>query len=309
MAKHLEDIGKDAKDLLTEGYPIDGTVKFTAQTSTFGFTHKSTLSRSIKRDKSGVREIVNAAFEPKFEFKEHKVEITGKLNSANEASVGASVRDIGTNGTKIEVNLTGSQRDGMGAVLSTSYKNNALAAKGKLTYPLNNPRKSIKINTEGVVHHTRSNSNVGVGVDVVLEGEVARIFTEGVVSHSAKDSQFKGLVRYDVYESYLIWGLSFFQKVNERNNWAFDITSENYNAKNTFSAGTEYKVDSDTTFKGKWRLIKQSDRVDYRLGASLKQKLSAHVVTTFGSDLNLRSFLGSSEGEPNSFGLEIKYQD
>jgi hypothetical protein len=310
MAKHLEDIGKDAKDLLGEGYPIDGTVKVTAQTSGFGFVQKATLNRSLKKDKTGVKEIVSAAFEPKYEFKEHKVEVTGKYSSTNEVSVGASVRDLVGAGSKLEGTVVKSDRDGLNGVFTASYKINSFAGKAKLTYPFT-PAKPIKINSEVVFHHSGTSSNFGVGVDANVEGDAIRIFSEAVVAHTAKDSQYKGQVRYDVFESALVWGVSFWQRVSEKNNWAFDLTSESYGGnKTTFTAGTDYKVDEWTLVKGKWRLIKSNDRVDYRLGASLKQKLSPHVIATLGSDLNFRSFLGASaEGEPHTFGLEIKYQD
>jgi hypothetical protein len=308
MAKHLEDIGKDAKDLLNEGYPIDGTVKVTSQTKAFGFVQKETLSKTVKREKSSVKEVVSAAFEPKYELKEQKVEFTGKITTASEINVGTSVRDIVGSGSKVEVNVTRSDRDGINTVGSVSVKKDGFAFKGKVTYPLT-PKKATKISGEAVVHHTASNSNVGVAADVSLEGDIARIYTEGVVSHNAVNAQYRGVVRYDVYESSLLWGLSFWQKVSDKNNLAFDITSEDNAVKTSFTAGTEYKVDDSTTVKGKWRLIKTNDRVDYRLGASLKQKLSNHVTIIFGSDLNPRSFLGSGEGEPSTYGVEIKLQD
>jgi len=308
LAKHLEDIGKDAKDLLTEGFPNDGAVKVTAQTKSLGFNHKISLNRSLKRDKTGVREVVTAAFEPKYELKEHNLEFTGKLSTTNDITVGTSVRDLVGSGSKVEINVTKSDRDGINGVASASYRSELLALKGKFTYPVT-PKRPIKINAEAVWHHGGSNSSYGGGLDVNLEGDIARIFAEGVFTHSAKDSQYKGLLRYDVYDSTVLWGVSFWQRVSDRQHLAFDLTSEDNASKTTFTTGTEYKVDDKTTVKGKWKLIKQNDRVDYRLGVSLKQKLSTFVTATLGSDLNPRSFLGSGEGDPNSYGIEIKFQD
>jgi len=308
MAKHLEDIGKDAKDLLNEGYPIDGTVKITSQTNAFGFIQKESLTRTVKREKSGVRELVTASFEPKYEIKEHKVEFTGKLSTGSEVNVGTSVRDLLGSGSKIEVNFTQSDRDGANLVGVASILQHSFGVKGKVTYPIT-PKKPIKINGEVVAHHTGTNSNVGAGVDLSLEGDVARIYAEGVVSHSAVTSAYKGQVRYDVYESSLLWSLSFWQRVNAYNTWAFNITSEDNANKTTFTTGTEYRAAEDTSVKGKWKLVKHGDRVDYRVGASLKQRLTDHVTITLGSDLNPRSFIGSGDGDTNSFGLEIKFQD
>jgi len=251
--------------------------------------------------------VVTAAFEPKYELKEHNLEFTGKVSTTNDITVGTSVRDLIGSGSKVEINVTKSDRD-INGVASASYRSELLALKGKFTYPVT-PKKPIKINAEAVWHHGGSNSSYGGGLDVNLEGDIARIFAEGVFTHSAKDSQYKGLLRYDVYDSTVLWGVSFWQRVSDRQHLAFDLTSEDNASKTTFTTGTEYKVDDSTTVKGKWKLIKQNDRVDYRLGLSLKQKLSTFVTATLGSDLNPRSFLGSGEGDPNSYGIEIKFQD
>jgi hypothetical protein len=307
MAKHIEDIGKDAKDLLTESYPIDGTLKITAQTKSGGFTPKMTLTRStVKREKGPARESVTAGFEPKYEIKQHKLEFSGKLTSANDLSVGTSVRDVIGQGSKLEVNLTRTDKDGFNGVPSASYKSEAVALKGKLTYPLT-PNKPIKLNSEMVLHHSASNSALGIGVDITLE-EAAHIHPQVVLAHSTKDSQYHGLVRYDLYSSSLCWGFSFWQKLSDTCNWAIHIFSEENSAKTTFTTGSEYKLDDNTLVKGKSKVIK-SDRLDYRASLSLKQKLSPAVLAIFSADLNPRSFLGSSEGDPHSFGLEIKFQD
>jgi len=287
---------------------VDGTVKVTSQTTLWGILHKQTLNRTLKREKTGVREVVTISFEPKYEVKEHNLELTSKFSTANDFSVGTTVKDLIGNGSKVELSVSKSEKDGFNGIALASYKSEPFALKGKVTYPLV-PKRPIKLNTEAVVHLAGYNSNVGVGVDVSLEGEIARINTEGVLSHNTKDSQFKATARYDVYNSSLLWGFSFFQKVSEHNNWTFDLTSEENSSKNTFTVGSDYKVNDHTSVKGKWKLVKEKDKVDYRFGASIKQKLSPCVTATLGSDLNPRSFIGSNEGDPHTFGLEIKLQD
>jgi len=312
MAKHLEDIGKDAKDLLIESYPNDGTVKFTAQTKALNFTPKIVLNRSSKREKGGVKELVSATFDPKYEVKEHNLEFNGKLTSSYDLNVGASVRDFVGHGSKVELNLSRSERDGLHGISILSYKSDLVAVKGKFTYPLT-PKKPTKVNSEIVLHHGGSHSNVGVGVDIILEDNIAQIFTEAVVAHTDKDTQYKGFARYDVYESKFNCGFSLWQKWSERCNWAFDILLEDYFAKTSFTAGSECKCDDSTTVKGKWKVTKTKDRLDYRVGASLKQKVSPHIIATLGADLNPRSFFvvgqTTGDGEPHSFGLDIKFQE
>jgi len=306
MAKPLEDIGKDAKDLLTEGFPIDGTVKVAVQTRALGFIPKVTLIRQLKREKSATREVVSAVFEPKYEWKEQNLEFTSKFSTTSELSAGVSAKDILTKGTKIEISANRNERDGLSGVFGGAYRNDSFSFKGKLAYPFA-PKKPIKANVEGVFQVV-SNTNVGFGVDVTLEGEVARIKTDAVVAYTTKENQFKGLFRYDVYESTVLWGLSYFQKISERTSWALDITTDGNPAKSTFSVGTEHKVDDFTTLKGKW-ILKQTDKTDYRFGVALRQKITPFVTATFGADLNPRNFLGSNEGDAHSFGLEIKLQD
>jgi len=308
MAKHLEDIGKDAKDLLTESFPIDGTVKVTGQGQVFGLVQKLTISRTLKREKGSVREIVSAAFEPKYDWKDQNLEFTGKFTSGHDVTVGSSVRDLLGQGSKIELNASLLGRDGMNGGVIASYKNDILALKAKAIYPLT-PKKPLKVSAETVLHHSGSNSNVGLGVDVCLEGDTVKIFGESVLSHTAPDAQYKAHLRYDVYDSSLNGGLSFWQRFSEKSSWAFDILSEEWATRTTFTAGSEYKCSDACSFKGKWKVTKNSDKTDYRFGASLKYKVSPHVIATIGSDLNPRSFLGSLDGEPHSFGLELKLQE
>jgi len=309
MAKHLEDIGKDGKDLLTESYPIDGSIKVTAQAKTLGIGSKVSLSRTVKREKSStVREIISAVFEPKYEMKEYNLELNGKFSSTHDVNVGASVKDIIGNGSKVDLNLTRSEKDGLNGVALVTFKSDALAVKGKATYPFT-PKKPIILYADAVLHHSPINCNAGAGVEVSLEGETARILCDGVFAHSTNDAQYKAIVRYDVYDNNLNWGLSYWQKFSEKYSFAFDIFSEDWSNKTTFAAGGEHKV-NDTAVKGKWKVIKTNDRVDFRIGSSIKQKLSPFATAIIGMDLNPRSFLGISDAEPpHSFGIELKLQD
>jgi len=311
MAKHLEDIGKYAKDLITESFPIDGTIKVTAQAKTLGiagFAPKVSLSRTVKKDKASVREIVAAVFEPKYEIKEYNLELNGKFTSSHDINVGTSVKDIAGKGSKVDLNIVKSDKDGINGIALATYKIDSLAIKGKATYPFS-PKKPIVLYGEGVLHHVQSNSNLGAGVEVSLEGEMARILGEGVLSHTTHDAQYKALVRYDVYDNTLNWGLSFWQKFSEKNAWAFDILSEEWGAKTTFVAAGEHKVE-DGAVKGKWKVVKTGDKTDYRFGSSIKKKLSPFATAIIGMDLNPRSFLGISDDvNPHSFGIELKLQD
>jgi len=309
MAKHLEDIGKDAKDLLTESYPIAGTLKITAQTKSHGFTPKITLNRSIKKEKSSFREVVTAVLEPKYEIND--IEFTAKCSSTTDITVGSSVRNILAQGTKFELSVTRPEKDPINVVAQGSYKNDYLAVKGKWTnyFIPKNPLKFL-VNSEAVFHHSGSNSNVGLGVDVNYDERSTQVFAEAVLSHSAVDTQYKGLARYDVNGSKWNLGLSLWHKWTDICNLAFSVLLDDNSSKISVITGCEYKVADSTTLKGKWNVVHSNDRLDYRIGASIKQKVSPNIIATLGTDLNPRAMVGvSNDGDPHSFGLEIKFQE
>jgi len=55
--------------------------------------------------------------------------------------------------------------------------------------------------------------------------------------------------------------------------------------------------------------MSSSKEPEFRTGFSVKQQFNPHVTVTLGSDLNLRSVLGESVGEPHTFGIEFKLSD
>jgi hypothetical protein len=284
-------------------YPADGTVKVVTQTKTQGFTLKATLNRSLKKEKSGIKETVSAAFEPKFEWRKQNMEFSGKLTSLSDYSGGVIAKDLLGPSSKVELTLNQSDRDGLSTIGLASYKTAKLALKGRISYPFSIKKQPVKINAEIV--GKLQDFNVGAGVTVNLEGDVARINTEGVLAYDVHDSQYKTRLGYDIFDGSLLCGLSFFQKFSSKTNWGLDITSEENFSKTSFIVGVEQKLDDFTVLKGKW-LLRQTEKTDWRFGVSLKQKVSPYVTATLGADLNPRAFLGSTDGDPHTFGLEIK---
>jgi len=317
MSKHFSDIGKDSKDLLTTDFPADGTLKVITQSKTpTGVTFKATLNRFFKKDKSGLREIVSAVIEPKYEWKDPNLEFTAKLATTNEFSAGFSAKDLVLQGSKVEVNGSHSDRDGDAAQLVGSYKSPGIAAKVSVGYPFGSvgpkkEKKPLKINGEVVIQYP-TNVFLASSVAVDLDTENTSLKGDGVVGYSQDQWQVTARGSHDRKTDATFWGLSFFHKVSDGAKWSLDFDADQAWVRGPIaSVGGEYKLDDATTVKGKWaiKLTEQSKQSEMRLGLAARQKVSPYFTLTLGTDLNVRSLLGDSIGEPHSFGAEIKLQE
>jgi len=98
MAKTFEDIGKDANEFITKGFPNSGTFKVIAETKApNGVTVKTTGTRSFDfKDKDTVEEKLSAEVEPK--FKSGEIEVSSKLTTGGEFEAGVTIENIGTKG-------------------------------------------------------------------------------------------------------------------------------------------------------------------------------------------------------------------
>jgi len=81
--------------------------------------------------------------------------------------------------------------------------------------------------------------------------------------------------------------------------------------------GGEYKVDKDTTVKGKFSVVNATnvDDREFRIGVATKQNVTDRVSITVGADINARALIGSPNGKcslgstkAHSFGFEVKFQ-
>jgi len=149
-------------------------------------------------------------------------------------------------------------------------------------------------------------------VAVDLDSENTSLKGDGVVGYSQDQWQFAARGSHDRKNDITLWGLSFFHKVSEGAKWSLDFDADQAWVRGPIaSVGGEYKLDDATTVKGKWaiKLTEQSKQSELRVGLSARQKVSQFVTLTVGTDLNVRSLLGDSIGEPHSFGAEIKLQE
>jgi len=305
MAKHLEDIGKDAKDLLTQDFPNEGSVKFTTQSRTSeNVTVKSSFSRVVKRDPKVVREIVGAAFEDKWEIPSHNLEFNAKISSNRDVSGSVAVKDWVGIGSKVELNVA-QNPDGVSATPQLIFKNNNVALKGKVIYPVSGKKTDIKILAEA--GFVTSNIYAGVGTAVTLENAGAAVILEGVGSYYYKNHQIAARVNHTLQGALVGLGLTYYQAYSSICKFAIDSATDTAFDKFAVVAGGEYKVDKFSTVKGKVGYKQYKNIADVRVSLALKQQISPNITAIFGSDLNGFSFAGVEGGEPHTFGFELKY--
>jgi len=312
MAKHFGDIRKDPTDLLNNEFPADGTVKVNVQSKTAdGLTLKTTLNRGFKRDKTGLKESISAAFEPKFEWKKHNVEFNGKFSTQNEFSGGLNAKDVGTKGSKLDLTYSQTERDGPNAQLATSFKNDAFAGKVGLTYPIPSGKKDskpLKINGELVfqIYKLLVGGNISFDIDekVYYKGEAQVNYTNSSYQVTARGTR-------EQKTDQVLWGFSFFKNISPSTKLAVDFETDPGFLRPTSSVAGEIQLDDATTAKGKLtvKLTEPSKQAEYRAGLGVKQKISPHFTAILGSDLNLRNLFGDAIGDPHSFGVEIKLSD
>jgi len=302
-AVFVEDIGKDARDLLSQDFPSEGVVKFTTQTKTIeGFTLKSTLNRAVKKDKSIVREVVGAAFEPKLDINSN-LEVSGKITSNREVTGTIAARDILGAGTKLEVSVLASG-DSIAASPTLTYKNHNVAVKSKITYPIAGKSSDVKL-TADVGFYT-SDFHGGIGASVVTDPTNTLILLDGVASYTVKKSQFLARAVHGVGTDRVSLGLSVLHHYDLFTKIAGDVQTDTTLERINVSAGGEYRVDRSTTLKGKVVYKQNKKDTDLRTALALKQQISPSLLATVGTDLNTRAFFGNETGEPHSFGVEFK---
>jgi len=314
MAKHFSDIRKEPTDLLNNDFPADGTVKVNVQAKTDdGLTMKATLNRGFKRDKTtGIKEIVSAVFEPKFEWKKNNLEFNGKFSTQNEFSGGLSVKDIASVGTKVDLTLSQNERDGTNAQVSASYKTELFASKLGLTYPFptggKKDNKPLKINGELVFQIYKF--LVGTNIAFDIEEKVSWK-GEGQVNYSNSSYQVTARGSREQKSDQFLWGFSFFKNISPSTKLAIDLETDPAVLRPTASVAGECQLDDATTVKGKWsvKLAETSKQAELRAGLGLKQKVNPHFTAILGADLNFRNLLGDVIGDPHSFGVEIKLSD
>jgi len=216
-------------------------------------------------------------------------------------------------GVKVDFQSTYNEKDGIATKLTPSYKCDSYSGQTSVLYPVNLGGKKnsqpIKWISEFVFQLPRK-IYFGLNFLVDFETNQTKQKTETAIMKPLDvNSVVAARASYVHQDESLVWGFSFFHKLSKFTKWCADYEFDSSKGP-TAQIGGKYKVDKDTTLKG--RAVVKSTEVgvsDYRLGLSLKQKVSKHVTATIGADVNVRQILGVGIGELHSIGCEVVISD
>jgi hypothetical protein len=303
MATFYDDLGKNADDLIIKGFPAEGSFKVSTETKT---SNGVTLLTTGRRFFKGGNENVEALFEPKFNWAEQNVEVTGKLSTSSEYEGGVAVKDLGAKGTKLA--LTAIQnKAGVSAKPSIEFKNENVAVKTAVTVPDDFTGKPVNIEASATANY--ENVNVGSKVNVAT-------------AHTTGDKETALSFFWNLKAGYLqpLWqaigwfnnapksnvvGGSFYQEVTPavKLGAQFAVDRLAANPSPAASVSGEYKYAVDTVLKSK---LGVNAAKDLRVGLALQQNWTTSSTVTIGADLNALQLLGTNKGDAHSFGVEIK---
>jgi hypothetical protein len=334
MAKTFEDIGKDAVEFITRGFPNSGTFKVIAETKTpNGVSVKATGTRSFDfKDKDTIEEKLSGEVEPKYRFDD--IEVSSKLSTVGEFETGVSFENVATKGAKVSFAGVQSDKDGNALKGSAAYKNDQVSVKAGVKFPFKVATHS-NWNGELTYRHDRLYAGAELKYDLAIRGGPEVLEKDQPKDRSlwnlrggyiAADQQFvlsvenqfnkdkKTTAQVPVLN---LLNINYLYAITAALRFGFGASVERHNAKGTeFHAATEYKADTDSVFMGKVSVVNAPvpDDREFRLALALKQNLSERVNVTVGADINARALLGTpgkatlGTTKPHSYGFELKFQ-
>jgi len=256
--------------------------------------------------------------EPKFEWKEHNLEFSGKLSPASSGAFesGLVFKDLFTPG--IKVGVTGvHDKDGLSGKLSLSHKTDLLAVKGSAQYPFedNKPIKLAGSAVVNVVPHTYVGGEVKYELAYMDKSKnvPAQLGYQMLLAHVAGSTQLQVFSRHDIPKKpgkfSNIVGFGLFQQISDVLKFGFNASLCRKNSQGPAATiVSDYQYTSSTAYRSKLTVKSgiADEPTELRLGLGLTHKLSPSVTVTGGLDVNLRKALGTNEGQDHSFGLELK---
>jgi len=306
MATHYDDLGKVADDFIVKGYPAEGSVKVSTETKTAnGVSLITTGRRFVKNGQDGVEVLL----EPKLNWAERNVEVTGKLSTESAYEAGVSVKDLGAKGSKLS--LTANQgKEGASAKVGVEFKNENVAVKVISTYPDEPSSKPISADVAAVAAH--QNVNVGAKINATTAYTKGEKETASSWSWSAKAGYLQPLWQLVGWWTNApgknIVGGSFWQEVTPSVKLVstFNVDRNNEKGSPAAAVAAEYKYAPDTLIRSKLGVSQPKDVKELRLALVLQQNWTTSSTVTIGADLNSLQLLGTNQGAPHSFGLEVK---
>jgi len=328
MAKAYEDIGKEAIEFITKGFPNSGTFKVSTETKTpNGVSVKSTATRSFDfKEKDVVEEKLSGEIEPKFEWKEHDLELSGKLATGGDFEGGVTFNNLLVSGGKVSFTGIQSDKDGAAVKANVAYKNPQVSVKAGTKFPFKTATH-VNYNGEVTLCHEKFFVGTDVRYDQAVRGEVAedkqpkdRQLYNVRGGYIENDLQFIAALENQLHKDkktvLQLFNLNFLYSISNSLKFGFGFSVERNNVKGTEgSAAVEYKADKDTVFKTKFAIVNapNADDREFRFGVACKQNVSERVNVTVGADINARALLGApgksnlGTTKPHSFGFEVKF--
>jgi len=303
MATFYDDLGKNADDLIIKGFPAEGSFKVSTETKTSNGVSLVTTGRRFF--KAG-NENVEALFEPKFNWAEKNVELTGKLSTNNEYEVGSSIKDLGTKGSKLS--LTANQsKAGIVVKGGVDFKNENVAVKTSVGAPDDLSGKPINVEASAVAAY--ENVNVGGKVNVATAHVKGDKETATSIFWNLKagflQPLWQSVAWFNNAKDSNVVGASFYQDVTPAVKVGTSFTVDRLAANSAPAANvtSEYKYAADTVLKSK---LGVNSAKDLRVALALQQNWTTSSTVTIGADLNALQLLGTNKGDAHSFGVEVK---
>jgi len=302
-ATFYDDLGKNADDLINKGFPAEGSFKVSTETKTSNGVSLVTTGRRFFKNGN---ENVEALFEPKFNWTEQNVEVTGKLSTGSEYETGVSVKDVGAKGSKLS--LTANQnKAGVSAKTGVDFKNESIAFKSAVTVPDDFAGKPIGVEASAVAAY--ENVNVGSKVNVATahtqgDKETALSFFWNLKAGYLQPL-WQAVAWFNNANKSNVVGASFYQEVTPavKLGTSFSVDRLAANPSPAANVTGEYKYASDTVLKSK---LGVNAAKDLRAGLALQQNWTTSSTVTVAADLNALQLLGTNKGDAHSFGVEIK---
>jgi len=237
--------------------------------------------------------------EPEFKIPQYNVTLDGKIGTDRKFQGTFSIVDLGMKGSKVF--LRGLSEEGkLSGEVGFEYKNSSLSVNGTVTKPLDGKIKGI-----GAGVYKYNNYSVGGDVELVQD-KITRYSAKAQIDYS--DSNFCLFLndllvpKKETDKPKRDVGFGYFHKLRQDLNGALDFKVDN-NFDTEIRAGSDYQVDKTTNLLSRF-LIK---RREFRFGLVYKQKLTPTTKLKIGTDINTRSFFGTTDSKTNEHRFNISF--
>jgi hypothetical protein len=294
MATAFSDFGKDSSDLITKGFPTSGH-KFLTETRTPNAVLLKATGASTSKG-------VSLTVEPEYKWQERNATLKAKFITDRTLEASVAVADVGTKGAKLEFAAKQDSEEKRNFSATASFVNAQTHLKAVANFPLyskNSPTATVdavfrypdNMYWGANAKYTWGSSNLDWNARIQ---SASGDHTMALLLDNKKDSSDITFSWYQRVSDSVKYGLSF-------------VAATTPSVTPTCTVASEYRVDPDTTVKGRFAVVRPDDGEPHlRLGLALNQKVSTHATVTVGADINASSILGVKKGADHSVGFEVK---